>query len=227
MQTVFRVFVGGVGGAAMKTYHKIETVWERDMEGSKKLIEGQFRNPTVAMLQNLFWDWTEKIDGTNIRVRWDGHSVSFGGRTDNANIPAPLVNRLNELFGGETNAQIFEQKFGENEVILFGEGYGAKIQACGGLYKHDGVDFILFDVMVGDMFLRRDSVEEIAWCFCIQAVPIVLRGDIDDAVAFVRRKPRSTIGTAPMEGLVGRLPEELYDRRGNRIIVKVKVRDFV
>jgi hypothetical protein len=49
---------------------------------------------------------------------------------------------------------------------------------------------------------------------------------MDDAVAFVKSKPQSTIGTAPMEGVVGRLPEELFDRRGNRLIVKVKVRDF-
>lgn len=210
----------------MRTYEKIETLFERNTEGTKKLIEGQYRNPTVAMCRNLMWDWTEKIDGTNIRVHWDGHKVSFGGRTESAQIPAPLVNRLNELFGGETNAQLFEQKFGETEVMLFGEGYGAKIQKGGGLYKPDGVDFILFDVMVGDLYIRRDGVEDIAQCFGIQVVPIVLRGDIDDAVAFVKSKPMSTIGKAPMEGVVGRLPEELFDRRGNRLIVKVKVRDF-
>lgn len=210
----------------MKTYEKIGTLFERDTEGSKKLIEGKFRSSTVEMLRDIAWDWTEKIDGTNIRVHWDGHAVSFGGRTEAAQIPALLVNRLNELFGGETNAQMFEQKFGENEVMLFGEGYGAKIQKSGGLYKPDGVDFILFDVMVGDLYLRRDGVEDIARNFGIQVVPIVLRGSIDDAVAYVKSKPQSTIGTAPMEGVVGRLPEELYDRRGNRLIVKVKVRDF-
>jgi hypothetical protein len=210
----------------MRTYEKIESLFERNTEGTKKLIEGQFHNPTVMMCRNLMWDWTEKIDGTNIRVYWDGHKVSFGGRTESAQIPAPLVNRLNELFGGETNAQLFEQKFGGTEVLLFGEGYGAKIQKGGGLYKPDGVDFILFDVMIGDLYLRRDSVEDIARCFGIQAVPIVLRGDIDDAVAFVKSKPKSTIGKAMMEGVVGRLPEELFDRRGNRLIVKVKVRDF-
>lgn len=210
----------------MKEYEKISSLFERDADGSKKLIEGKFQSPTVAMLRNLFWDWTEKIDGTNIRVHWDGHSVTFGGRTENASIPAPLINRLNALFGGETNAQIFEQKFGEMAVTLYGEGYGAKIQKGGGLYKPDGVDFILFDVRVGDLYLRRDGVEDIARYFGIQAVPIVMRGGIDDAVAFVKSKPKSTIGTAPMEGVVGRLPEELYDRRGKRLIVKVKVRDF-
>ena len=210
----------------MREYHKIETIYERDTTGSKKLIEGQFRNPAVEYLKDTFWEWTEKIDGTNIRIHWDGHQVSFGGRTDNAQIPAPLVNRLNEVFGGETNAQLFEQKFGETEITLYGEGYGAKIQKAGGLYKSDGVDFIMFDARVGDLWLTRESVWDIANTFGVEVVPVVLRGDIDDAVKYVRSGPMSTIGTAPMEGLVGRPMVELKDRRGNRIIVKVKVRDF-
>ena len=210
----------------MRTYEKIDTVFERETTGSKKLIVGKFRNPTIAMLSNVNMEWTEKIDGTNIRVHWDGHSVSFGGRTDKASIPVALMNRLIQLFGGETNAQMFEQKFGETEVTLYGEGYGAKIQSVGGLYNRDNVDFILFDVRVGDLYLRRDDVEDIACCFGIDAVPVVLLDNIDAAVEFVRSKPMSRIGVAPMEGLVGRFPEELYDRRGNRLIVKIKVRDF-
>jgi hypothetical protein len=36
----------------------------------------------------------------------------------------------------------------------------------------------------------------------------------------------STIGKTSMEGLVGRPLVELFDRRGGRIIVKIKVCDF-
>ena len=64
-----------------------------------------------------------KIDGTNIRILWDGHRVTFAGRTDNAQIPAELTNRLFELFGGEVNEELFEQKFGDMPVMLVGEGY--------------------------------------------------------------------------------------------------------
>ena len=126
----------------MKEYHKIETLFERD-EKTKKLIIGKFRNPTIEFLKDNTWVFTEKVDGTNIRVFWDGYCVTFGGRTDRAEIPTHLIKRLNELFVGETNAQMFEQKFGETPVELFGEGYGVKIQK-GGAYRDD-VDFILFD----------------------------------------------------------------------------------
>ncbi len=150
--------------------------------------------------------------------------VSFHGRTDKAQIPVDLVNRLVELFGGETNEQLFEQKFGETEVILFGEGYGEKIQN-GGAYRK-GQDFILFDVMIGDNYQPREVVEDIARYFGIDSVPIVLEGTINEGVAYVKNKPKSKIGTADSEGLVGRPKVELRDRCGKRIIVKIKVRDF-
>ena len=116
-----------------KEYHKIETLFERDMEGDKKLIEGKFRHPLIEFLQNCEWIFTEKVDGTNIRIIWDGHKVKFGGRTNNAVLPKDLLARLEELFGGEINEQIFEQAFGQKEVYLHGEGYGAGIQSGGKL----------------------------------------------------------------------------------------------
>lgn len=207
----------------LKEYHKIETLFERD-EKTKKLVEGKYRNEAIKYLKDNQWQFTEKIDGTNIRIYWDGHRVSFYGRTDKAQIPANLMNRLVELFGGETNEQLFEQKFGETEVILYGEGYGEKIQN-GGLYRK-GQDFILFDVMIADNYQSRESVEDIAKYFGIDIVPIILEGTLQEAVNYVKSKPKSSIGTANSEGVVGRSVIELQDRCGKRIIVKIKVRDF-
>jgi hypothetical protein len=211
----------------MKEYHKIETVFERDMEGTKKLIEGKYRNPAVEFLANLQWNFTEKIDGTNIRVHWDGYKVMFGGRTDSAQIPTNLMYALNDLFLGVTNEEVFEQKFGETEVTFYGEGYGAKIQKGGGLYRDD-VGFILFDVQVGDLWLERENVEDIAKSFNLAVVPIVLTGTIPEAVKYVRSKPKCTVAKEEKEaeGLVGRPQVEMKDRRGNRIIVKIKAEDF-
>ena len=208
----------------MKEYHKIETLYERSTEGDKRLIEGQYRNETIKFLADAPWQFTEKIDGTNIRIHWDGHKVSFGGRTERAQIPAHLVAYLMETFGGDANEQLFEQKFGETEVTLYGEGYGYKIQN-GGLYRSD-VSFILFDVLIGDVWLTRNSVEDIAQCFGVDAVPVLGEGTLQDGVDYVKTKPMSKIGTAPMEGLVARPVVELKDRMGRRVIVKIKVKDF-
>ena len=209
----------------MKEYHKIDGLYMRE-ESTKRLLPGVYRNPLVEYLKNNQWTFTEKIDGTNIRVVWDGHRVSFHGRTDKATIPVKLLQRLEELFGGEANEQVFEQYFGEKLVTLYGEGYGAGIQKGGGDYRKDN-DFILFDVEVGDtIMLAREDVEEIARNFGIDVVPVVMTGTLAEAEAFVRQRPMSMIGTAKMEGLVGRPSLEIQDRRGKRVIVKIKTRDY-
>lgn len=208
----------------MKEYEKIETLYVRD-DKTKKLVEGKFRNETVELLKDIDWEFTEKIDGTNIRIYWDGHKVSYYGRTDKAQIPSQLMNRLIELFGGDINEEMFEQKFGDMPVMLIGEGYGAKIQKCGGDYRADN-DFILFDVCINGNYQPRDSVKDIANYFNIDVVPTIMVGRLQDGVDYVKSKPKSKIGNADSEGLVARPLKELKDRTGNRIIVKIKVKDF-
>lgn len=210
----------------METYNKIDTIFERD-EKTKKLIVGKFRNPAVEFCKDLTWQFTEKVDGTNIRIHWDGYRVEFGGRTDNAQIPAPLVNRLNKLFGGETNEQLFEQKFGQTDVILFGEGYGPKIQN-GGSYR-DNVDFIMFDVMINGNYQPRESVEDIAKFFGVDIVPIVIEGPLQNGIDYVMNNRQSIIAEngANLEGVVARPMIELKDRCGKRLIVKIKFKDFL
>lgn len=92
--------------------------------------------------------------------------------------------------------------------MLCGEGYGKGIQK-GGLYK-DCQDFILFDVLIGDNWQPRESVEDIAKYFLIDTVPIVLEGTIQDGIDYVKTKPKSLIGAAESEGLVGRTKKNYY-----------------
>ena len=209
----------------MEEYHKIKNIYERDPK-TKKLIEGKYMDEILEFLKDNIWEFTEKVDGTNIRIIWDGHKVTFAGRTDKAQIPAELGNRLFELFGGEANEQLFEQKFGITPVILFGEGYGSGIQK-GQLYS-EKQDFILFDVKIKDNWQARENVEDIAKYFGIKIVPILLTGTLKDGVEFIKTKPLSKVAQKEyiMEGIVGRTKIELKDRLSNRVIVKIKVKDF-
>ena len=90
------------------------------------------------------------------------------------------------------------------------------------------VSFILFDVYLPDqnIWLKRDAIEDIAKTFDIDAVPIVLTGTLKDGIDFVKTFPKSTMGTANMEGVVGKPKVDMLDRMGRRIIVKIKCSDF-
>ena len=209
----------------MQKYHKIETLYKRNVE-TKALDLAQFRNDDFEYLKDCPWLFTEKVDGTNIRVFWDGYKVHFGGRTDNAQIPPNLMSRLETLFGGEKNEQILEQVFGCKEVLLFGEGYGGKIQGRG-RYPNDE-DFILFDVFIDGVFLRYIDVRNVAAQLGITVVPIFSYGaTFEEVIKFMKyKKPKSFLGDCPMEGLIGTPLTGLRDRLGNRIIVKIKACDF-
>lgn len=208
----------------MREYPKIETIFNRDTEGTKKLIFGTYRDETVKYLRFNDWQFTEKIDGTNISVEWDGHAVSFHGRTERAQIPKHLLEYLEKTFLTTEAEELFEQTYGDKNVILYGEGYGAKIQN-GGNYRSD-VSFILFDVLIGDNWQEREWVEKIAKMFGIDVVPVVFVGTLEEGIDYVMEHHPSTIGTAMMEGVVGRPMVEMRDRLGKRIIVKIKWEDF-
>src|SRR5215216_2769633 len=136
----------------MSKYHKIDTMFKRDMDNGGKIIFGDWAVPELEYLKDNQWQFTEKVDGTNIRIYFRaGGGLSYGGRTDNAQIPAVLISRLNELFYSEQDK--LQQVFPDGEVVLYGEGYGAKVQG-GGKYR-DTADFVLFDVKVGDWWLKR------------------------------------------------------------------------
>jgi len=206
----------------MEKYPKIQTVYLRDPETKYKiLLTGQWALPEFEYLANNEWSWSEKIDGTNIRVDWDGN-VRFGGRTENSQTPTFLIEKLLGLFPTDRFVTIYP----DTSMTLYGEGYGARIQKGGGNYIPDDVNFILFDVMVGGVWLKREDVEDIAGHLDIDVVPIVGTGTLPDAVKMVQEGFQSRVGTQIAEGLVMRPAVELCNRMGHRIITKIKHKDF-
>jgi len=208
----------------MKEYHKINTLYKRDMETKNKtLIIGKYSMPEFEYLQNNEWSFTEKIDGTNIRVIWDSTNkdITFKGKTDNAQIPANLYKELALIFVSDKLAEVFP----DTDVCFYGEGYGVKIQN-GGSYIPDGNDFILFDIKIGDWWLQRKDILGIAEKLGLDVVPDIGTGTLADLVNLVRTGFNSKIGTCIAEGIVARPLVELKARNGERIITKLKYRDF-
>lgn len=209
----------------MEPYPKIQTVWDRDPETSfKRLIDRKWARPEFQLLQNAAWLWTEKVDGTNIRVMLADGQVSFGGRTDAAQIPAPLLARLHDIFPLEK----LEAQFGQGRVCLYGEGFGDRIQKGGELYRRGGADFALFDVRIGDWWLEWENVCAVGEALGCTVAPVISVGTLNDAIARVRDGFTSHCSDEPRdaEGLVLRPIVDLFNRKGERVMAKVKHRDF-
>ena len=207
----------------MEEYHKIQSIFKRDKK-THKFIENEWALPELEYLKDNQWSMTEKIDGTNIRIGWIPEvGMNIGGRTDNAQIPTFLYQKLTELF---TNTKLTEA-FPDTSVMLCGEGYGAKIQKGGGKYLPDGVDFILFDIWCGGYWLRGDDVSDIALQLGAMRVPRWDAIALPEAVELVKGGLKSYWkGREFAEGIVLRTPVGLLDRGGKRIITKIKHKDF-
>lgn len=209
----------------MKEYRKIPNIFKFDPD--YKTVIG--KTEVFEVLKNLEWIGTEKIDGTNIRVYWDGHDIQIAGRTDRADIPKHLMEELNSLFLTEEMEYLFEQTFGDKEVYLFGEGYGPKIQANGELYSNEP-GFVLFDVTVNGYELSLENVFDVGAKLGLKCVPLLFVGTLDRAIEYVAGHYYSHLGDNSeheMEGLVLRTRYPLYDKDGHLIKCKCKYGDVI
>ena len=214
----------------MIKYHKIQTIYKRDPETNfKTLLEGQYSLPEFEYLRDNIWVFTEKVDGTNIRIMYDGVTLWFGGKTDSAQIQSELANRLS-VFCSDKIEEFDRLFINENDdnpihVCLYSEGYGPKIQKGGGNYRNNQ-DIVLFDIKVGGWWLKRDAVESIANTLGLDVVPIIGEGTLDDAIEMTREGFKSQWGDFLAEGIVARPKVELRSRNNSRIITKIKHKDF-
>ncbi len=207
----------------MNPYHKIHTLFKRDPTTKHKTLLSEFSLPEFEYLRNTHWVFTEMVDGMNIRIMHTGGGTEIRGKTDQSQIPLTLYDKLVAQFG-KANSR-FVKVFGDEPMCLYGEGYGAKIQKGGGNYRQDQ-DFVLFDVKIGDVWLQREDVRDIAKKLDIDVVPIVGVGTLDYLKTNVMLGLTSFWGDFQAEGIVARPTVELRTRRGDRVITKLKYRDF-
>jgi hypothetical protein len=202
------------------SYPKINSIYKRDDEGR---FTKEFADPVFDYLYDNDWVATEKIDGTNIRIGWDGENVIFGGRTDKAKMPPLLQEYLTATFTPSRMSTCHPM------TILFGEGYGHKIQGVGNRYHPSEVRFILFDVWCGGWWLRDDSVTDVASQLGIERAPLVAVGPLSLMEQKVQDGFCSHVSedvSLPAEGLVCRPLVSMLFRTGQPVITKIKTRDY-
>jgi ATP-dependent RNA circularization protein (DNA/RNA ligase family) len=201
-------------------YHKIQSVFKRDPStGNKRFVMGDYSIPEFEYLASNLWVGTEKVDGTNIRLFKTGEIM---GKTDNAHIPSHLLNVLRELSDRLVSSELPE------DTILYGEGYGAKIQK-GGSYIPDGQAFALFDVMINGNYQPRSSVEDIGSKLGLTICPVInvlTLYEWVNAIGCGNYKRSLLHPSAKNEGVVLRPEVELRTRTGDRVITKLKFKDF-
>ncbi len=209
-------------------YPKINTLWKRDEKNKFNIMPGKFSKEEFSSISE--WHITEKIDGTNIRVMYDvglpgeDSKVLFGGRTDDAQIPTFLLDYLQKTF---TLLKMLDSFKDAKKVVLYGEGYGQKIQAVGKKYRDDNA-FILFDAWIDGWWLEPKNVKEIAKGLGVEYVPELGIRNNREIISLVRGTFPSSLAKQELgaEGIVARSHPLMLFRDGTPIMWKLKVKDY-
>lgn len=236
----------------MSEYPHIDSVYKRDLSlKAKPLIVGQFSTPEISYLQENNWLWSEKIDGTNIRIiitqeslpdpffsdsmdaaSSNGVHIYIKGRTNKATIPLGLIDYFeNEFHNNNLSEKLVyfflkdQSNLESQTIILYGEGFGGKIQS--GHRYNETEQFALFDVRINHWWLNQTSVIEIANELGLPYAPIVGEGNLSQLSSFVKEGFVSLWNGCQAEGIIARPIIPLLTRRGDRVITKLKTKDFL
>ena len=212
------------------------------VEGFGLIVPGQYTWPEFQAVEN--WHVTEKIHGQNIRIvcnvqHFDNapseyEVVFYGRRGKEGSVNKYLLPRLKKYFTADLFKSAFNLEFDDEkenyqqQVILYGEGYGDKIQSW-----HYGLEeeqsFILFDVVVGGIWLTQETVTELAQELGIERVPILYSSETKyKAIDLCVRGFESRLCPGhPAEGVVARSePLMLHRTRRTPIMWKLKCKDY-
>ncbi|HSW73681.1 MAG TPA: RNA ligase family protein [Candidatus Limnocylindria bacterium] len=204
-------------------YPKINSLFKRNQDNS--FIFGDYSCPEFTLIKQ--WRIQEKIDGTNVRIIFDpaaDEKVVILGRSKDSGMPTFLVEYLKNHFTTERLSTVLDTT---HKSILYGEGYGNRIQSAGPFYRKD-VGFMLFDIHIGSFWLTREAVQEKAQQLAVAYPPDLGIKTETEIIEFVQSKPHSLCSyrAQVMEGIIAR-PEPLLLFRNNKPLVwKLKVRDF-
>jgi hypothetical protein len=226
-------------------YPKIDTLYDRDGKRFVNVKRLSLRRPEFGMIKR--WSLTEKIHGMNTRITlFDNGEVVYGGKTDEAKMPSELLEYLKKIFTSEKMKSTFwlPNRRIPKSATMYGEGYGPGIVPGSGIYRSD-VAFRLFDCLIIDednnWWLERYSLEDIARKLGIKCVPLLgvinfLPHSVDEIrQIFIDHRNRMVIVedggqvefASEGEGVVAKTyPELLFNRKGERIMWKLKIKDF-
>lgn len=221
-------------GAFDMTYHHIDAPTVQDDEYGRQFHKrilsvptkeksAVYRTELLGYLSDLQWIYRRKLDGSNMRVQWNGEQALWNGKSNAYQCGSDITEYMNNVFQEE----IFEEKFGRDKnVVIFGEIMGPKVQT--NELKLDSPSFIVFDVNINGTWLYPGDVCSIADYFGLNTCYTYMDGGLGHSDTLENLIKRVAGGEfKDWEGIVAHPLVELRDQGGHRVIVKIKNRDYL
>ena len=209
-------------------YPKIQTLFKREAKGKKyPIIEGDWSLAEFPLISK--WYVTEKLDGTNTRIiiKRNREILIKGRKKASQWHPEVLAFLKDEIVPKLSDPLFVEPK--PSYIVVFGETVGYKIQ--GSKYFKEKNAFYVFDVanVYDDKAIWSDAptVSEFCKDFSLNYVPELGFMNTNEVIELVKKGFKSKVNNKEIaEGVVLKTIPNLYDSQGNRIISKLKHKDF-
>jgi hypothetical protein len=180
-------------------------------------IDNLYKDTRILLFKRCFA--MEKIHGTSAHVGWkDGQLYFYSGGAKNEEFIA--------LFDHEALEQAFKD-FGAEEVVVYGEAYGGKMQRMRETYG-DELRFIAFEVKINEKWCTVPAADAIAQKLGFEFVhweetftDVDTLDKLRDAPSVQARRNGIT-EDKPREGIVLRPPFEVTLNNGGRLMAKHK-----
>lgn len=186
-------------------------------------IENLYRSKAQEILLFKELYALEKVHGTSANISWKEGKVSyFPGRES--------LSKFKSLFNEERLVKHFTE-LGHEEVVVYGEAYGGSCQKMSYMYGPE-LRFIVFDVFINNIWLDVPNMDEVATRLEQEVVP--WRKIVCDLAAIDNERDRPSEVAVRRgfteehirEGVVLRPLAEMFNRYGERMIVKHKHEKF-
>jgi len=186
-------------------------------------IENLYRSKAQEILLFKELYALEKVHGTSANISWKEGKVSYfpGGES---------LSKFKSLFNEERLVKHFTE-LGHEEVVVYGEAYGGSCQKMSYMYGPE-LRFIVFDVFINNIWLDVPNMDEVATRLEQEVVP--WRKIVCDLAAIDNERDRPSEVAVRRgfteehirEGVVLRPLAEMFNRYGERMIVKHKHEKF-
>jgi RNA ligase (TIGR02306 family) len=168
---------------------------------------------------------TEKIHGTNSRIGYVEGGLVAGSHRVQRRRPAPEDLKTNTYWFPSTQKPVIalldELKEKHNQVILYGEIYGRRVQRLAYGKKGSALGYIAFDLYVDGKYLDYDDFKALCDKHKVPTVPLLGRGAYSLAYVKGLSSGKTTMADKHIrEGGVVKPIKERYDPKIGRVILK-------
>lgn len=203
-------------------YPKIQTLYNR---GSDFKVTTELRRPEFGYINN--WLWMEKLDGSNISIVQNNGGTNWRGRTPRSQFTKEVQNYLSLLCERWHETLVLKRiEYRLDSIEIFGEVIGPKIQN-GEIYS-DKITSRWYDIRVNNsLWLDWDHVIDYSRDLEFTKprygmLPLHRIRDMVQAGFNTAEGNRE----GPAEGVVAKTWVPLYNNNNDRLIWKLKTKDF-